>query len=138
MQNVRQHFCLSDYSDRVNGIISSVNSIVHWFVKKLGLKLNKFIMFDPNTFYLVNGLLKRTYAVKADPDILNYKVRGSEKRKSADDLLQQALQKVCKLEEGSSQGKLTKNHKSVAFTLLQLHATQKSITKMKRTKQTKC
>ncbi|KAI3375921.1 hypothetical protein L3Q82_003769 [Scortum barcoo] len=72
----------------------SVNSIVHWFAKNLGVKLNEFIMDDPKTFYLVNGLLKRTYVVQTNPDVLKYEVQSSEKGKSADDLLQKALQKV--------------------------------------------
>ncbi|KAF3837550.1 hypothetical protein F7725_005014 [Dissostichus mawsoni] len=42
----------------------------------------------------VGGRLKNTYAVKADPNILKYNVRKSEKGKSANDLLQRALQRV--------------------------------------------
>lgn len=57
-------------------------------------------MVDPNTFYLIRGQRKRTYAVKADPDILKYDLPESEKGKLADDLLQQALQKVDCDEEG--------------------------------------
>uniref|UniRef100_A0A3Q2DXI4 Amine oxidase n=2 Tax=Cyprinodon variegatus TaxID=28743 RepID=A0A3Q2DXI4_CYPVA len=74
--------------------IPSFHRIVLWFAEQLGVKLNKFTMDDNNTFYLVNGVKKRTYAVKANPDILNYNVRKSEKGMSADDLLQKALQKV--------------------------------------------
>lgn len=73
---------------------SSLHSIVRQFAAKLGVKLNKFNMEDPNTFYLVHGLLKRTYAVKNNPDILRYKVPRGERGKSADELLQRALQKV--------------------------------------------
>ncbi|KAK1890425.1 L-amino-acid oxidase [Dissostichus eleginoides] len=51
-------------------------------------------MEDVNTFFLVNGLRRRTYAVKANPNILKYKVWKSEKGKSANQLLQRALQKV--------------------------------------------
>ncbi|XP_041841767.1 L-amino-acid oxidase-like [Melanotaenia boesemani] len=74
--------------------IPSYHYIVRWFIKELGLKLNRFIMDDMNTFYLVHGLRKKTYAVKANPDILNYKLPEREKGKSADELLQQALQRV--------------------------------------------
>ncbi|XP_075948266.1 L-amino-acid oxidase-like [Anarhichas minor] len=74
--------------------IPSSHQIVHWFAEKLDVKLNEFIMDDPNTFYFVNGLLKRTDAVQKNPDILKYNVSKSEKGKSADKLLQQALQKV--------------------------------------------
>lgn len=71
-------------------------SIVRWFAKKLGVKLEEFRMYDPNTFYFVNGIKKRTYIVQKNPDSLNYNVSTSEKGKSADELVQQALQKVCK------------------------------------------
>lgn len=71
-----------------------INRIVLWFAEQLGVKLNPFIMEDSNTFYLINGVKKRTFAVKSNPDILKYNVRPSEKNKSADQLLQQALQKV--------------------------------------------
>lgn len=75
-------------------IISSLHSIVRWYAKELGVKLNKFIMDDINTFYLVHGLRKKTYAVNANPDILKYKLPKSERGMSANQLLQQALQKV--------------------------------------------
>nr|UKM49430.1 L-amino acid oxidase-like protein [Trachinotus ovatus] len=74
--------------------IPNFHHIVHWIAKELGVKLNEFIMEDLNTFYLVHGLRKRTYAVKANPDILKYDLLESERGKSADELLQQALQKV--------------------------------------------
>uniref|UniRef100_A0A8C9XLT7 Amine oxidase n=1 Tax=Sander lucioperca TaxID=283035 RepID=A0A8C9XLT7_SANLU len=74
--------------------IPSTHQIVRGFADELKVKLNNFIMYDPNTFYLVNGLLKKTYTVQCDPDILKYNVTPSEKGKSADELLQQALQKV--------------------------------------------
>ncbi|KAM4536309.1 L-amino-acid oxidase-like [Odontesthes bonariensis] len=74
--------------------IPSFHYIVRWFADQLGLKLNEFNMVDPNTFYLVNGVKKRTYEVQANPSILNYKVPASETGKSADQLLQEALQKV--------------------------------------------
>lgn len=69
-------------------------SIVLWFVQQLGLKLRKFTMDDNNTYYYVNGVKKRTHAVKANPDVLQFKVRDGEKGRSADQLLQAALQKV--------------------------------------------
>ncbi|XP_027893166.1 L-amino-acid oxidase-like [Xiphophorus couchianus] len=74
--------------------IPSFHQIVLWFVEQLGLKLSKFTMDDNNTYYHVNGVKKRTYAVKANPDILQFKVRDSEKGRSADQLLQAALKKV--------------------------------------------
>ncbi|XP_034425165.1 L-amino-acid oxidase-like [Hippoglossus hippoglossus] len=74
--------------------IPSTHQIVHWYARSLGLKLNEFIMTDPNTFYLVNGIKKRTSEVKREPHILGYNLEGDEKGKSANELLQQALEKV--------------------------------------------
>ncbi|KAM3597634.1 uncharacterized protein V6R79_007242 [Siganus canaliculatus] len=68
--------------------------ILRWFVEKLGVPLNEFIMDDNNTFYYVNDMRERTQAVKENPDILNYKVSNNEKGKSATELLKEALQTV--------------------------------------------
>lgn len=72
-----------------------LNRIVLWLANELGLELNDFIMDDNQTYYLVNGgTPHKTYEVKQNPDILNYDVLSEEKNKSADELLQLALQTV--------------------------------------------
>ncbi|XP_038587965.1 L-amino-acid oxidase-like [Micropterus salmoides] len=75
-------------------MIPSFHKIVLWVAKDLGVPLNDFIMVNDNTFYLVNGLLEKTSTVKKNPDVLKYNVSPSEKGKSAEELLQQALQEV--------------------------------------------
>ncbi|KAF3698133.1 L-amino-acid oxidase [Channa argus] len=70
------------------------HNIVVYVAETLGVKLNEFIMDDPNTFYCVNGQQEKTSTVQSNPDILRYNVLESEKGKSADALLQQALNKV--------------------------------------------
>ncbi|XP_029382350.1 L-amino-acid oxidase-like [Echeneis naucrates] len=70
------------------------HQIVLWFADELGLKLNEFKMEDVNTFYQVQGIRKRTYTVKANPDVLKYNVTECERGRSADRLLDEALQKV--------------------------------------------
>ncbi|XP_039887331.1 L-amino-acid oxidase-like [Simochromis diagramma] len=83
------------YADLGAMRIPSNHQIIRWYIKEMGLKLNPFIMYDSNTFYLVNERNRtRTYAVTANPDILNYKLPERERKKSADELLWQALQKV--------------------------------------------
>ncbi|XP_068444371.1 L-amino-acid oxidase-like [Clinocottus analis] len=82
------------YADLGAMRIPSFHRIARWFAQKLRVKLNTFLMEDINTFYLVHGLRRRTYAVKADPDILKYKLPRRERGKTADQLLQRALQKV--------------------------------------------
>ncbi|AWO97275.1 skin mucus antibacterial l-amino acid oxidase-like [Scophthalmus maximus] len=74
--------------------IPSSHEIVLWFAKEFGLELNDFIMSDPNTFYLINGQRERTGVVDANPDILKYDLPENERGKSADELLQESLQKV--------------------------------------------
>ncbi|XP_047194927.1 L-amino-acid oxidase [Hippoglossus stenolepis] len=74
--------------------IPKSHQIVLLFAGSLGVELNKFIMTDNNTFYLVNGIKKRMSEVKREPDILGYNLEGHEKGKSANELLQQALKKV--------------------------------------------
>ncbi|KAK2899549.1 hypothetical protein Q8A73_012678 [Channa argus] len=74
--------------------IPSSHQIVLWFAKKLNVPLNKFIMDDLNTYYLVNNQRVRTKDLQDNPDILKYNVLETEKGKSANTLLHQALQKV--------------------------------------------
>lgn len=61
---------------------------------KWRLQLNRFIEEDINTFYYINGLLERTYTVEHNPNVLLYPVDESECGKSADQLFDQALDKV--------------------------------------------
>ncbi|XP_028251431.1 L-amino-acid oxidase-like [Parambassis ranga] len=75
--------------------IPSFHQIVHWFIEKLGVPLNEFVMDDNQTFYLVNGEKpQKTYKVKENPDILKYNLSANEMHKSADQLLQIAIQTV--------------------------------------------
>ncbi|XP_072232760.1 L-amino-acid oxidase-like [Leuresthes tenuis] len=82
------------YADLGAMRIPSYHHIIRFFIDKLGLKLQRFTMDDDNTFYLVHGMPKKTYAVKANPDILQYKLPERERHKSAHELLEQALKRV--------------------------------------------
>ncbi|XP_061566078.1 L-amino-acid oxidase-like [Cololabis saira] len=82
------------YADLGAMRIPNSHHIVRWYIQELGLSLNRFIMDDSNTFYFVHGLRKKTYAVRANPDILHYKLPKRERGMSAMDLLQRALKKV--------------------------------------------
>lgn len=64
------------------------------FVAKLQLSLNPFIQDDINTYYYVNGVLQKTYAVVNNPDVLQYNVTDNERGKSAARLFSDALWKV--------------------------------------------
>ncbi|KAM3598696.1 uncharacterized protein V6R79_021483 [Siganus canaliculatus] len=92
--------------------IPSHHKIVRRFVEKLGVPLNEFIMDHPKTFYFVNDMRARTQAVKENPDILNYKVNITEQGKSADELVQEALQAVYKeVEDNGCEAALIKYDK---------------------------
>lgn len=65
------------------------------FAAKLQLSLNPFIQDDINTYYYVNGVLQKTYAVENNPNVLRYNVTENEKGKSAARLFSDALWKVC-------------------------------------------
>uniref|UniRef100_A0A8D2CUD7 Amine oxidase n=1 Tax=Sciurus vulgaris TaxID=55149 RepID=A0A8D2CUD7_SCIVU len=74
--------------------IPKSHRLIHAYVKKLGLKLNKFIQYDGNTWYLINGQRHRSWAVKANPELLGYSVNPTEKGKSAMTLFHQSITKV--------------------------------------------
>uniref|UniRef100_A0A8D0UMK3 Amine oxidase n=1 Tax=Sus scrofa TaxID=9823 RepID=A0A8D0UMK3_PIG len=68
--------------------------LVHTYVRKLGLKLNKFIQYDGNTWFLINGKHYRTREVKANPELLGYSMNPKEKGKNAMNLFYQSIEKV--------------------------------------------
>ncbi|KAE8295669.1 L-amino-acid oxidase [Larimichthys crocea] len=74
--------------------IPSFHKILLSFASKLQMSLNHFIQDDINTYYLVNGLLQKTYAVENNPGVLNYSLNERERGKSAAQLFSEALWKV--------------------------------------------
>uniref|UniRef100_A0A3Q2Q494 Amine oxidase n=1 Tax=Fundulus heteroclitus TaxID=8078 RepID=A0A3Q2Q494_FUNHE len=89
-RNVKEHW----YAEIGAMRFQKSHSIVLTFAKKLGLEFRTFTMDNNMTYYLVNGVKKRNYEVKENPDILEYKVNKSEKGKSAEELLQRALETI--------------------------------------------
>ncbi|KAG8507595.1 L-amino-acid oxidase [Galemys pyrenaicus] len=74
--------------------IPKSHRLVHTYVKKLGLKLNKFIQYDGNAWYLINGQRHRAREVKANPELLGYSLNSREKGKNAMNLFYQAIAKL--------------------------------------------
>ncbi|XP_035985589.1 L-amino-acid oxidase [Fundulus heteroclitus] len=79
--------------------IPSFHHILHQLIDQLNtpttpIYLNRFIMTDENTFYLVNGKKHRTSEVIKNPDILPYNLPPGERNKSASALLEEALTEV--------------------------------------------
>ncbi|KAM4565939.1 L-amino-acid oxidase [Odontesthes bonariensis] len=74
--------------------IPSFHKILLSFISKLKISLNKFIQDDINTYYLVNGVLHKSYLVENNPSVLNYSLNAGEKGKSAAELFSQTLWKV--------------------------------------------
>lgn len=64
------------------------------FASKLQISLDHFIQDDINTYYFVNGVLQKTYAVENNPGLLNYSLTEQERGKSAPQLYREALWKV--------------------------------------------
>uniref|UniRef100_A0ABI8AI38 Amine oxidase n=1 Tax=Felis catus TaxID=9685 RepID=A0ABI8AI38_FELCA len=74
--------------------IPKSHRLVHTYIKKLGLKMNKFIEYDGNTWYLINGQRYRTRDVKDNPELLGYSTKPMEKGKGATNLFNQSITKV--------------------------------------------
>lgn len=68
--------------------------LIHTYIKKLGLKLNKFIQYDGNTWYLINGRRHRSKEVQDHPEILGYSLSPTEEGKSPTKLFHQSIAKV--------------------------------------------
>uniref|UniRef100_A0A8C3T1B7 Amine oxidase n=1 Tax=Chelydra serpentina TaxID=8475 RepID=A0A8C3T1B7_CHESE len=71
--------------------------LVREFIKKLKLKLNPFYNSNDKGWYFVNNIRARAGEVERNPDILQYPVLPTERGKSAGELYNQTLDKVCVL-----------------------------------------
>ncbi|KAE8593387.1 hypothetical protein XENTR_v10019103 [Xenopus tropicalis] len=74
--------------------IPTYHQIVMTYIKKFNLSVSEFVEYNANTWFAVNNIVKRTYAVRDNPDLLAYKVKDSEKGKSPDELFQESLAQV--------------------------------------------
>ncbi|XP_055052372.2 L-amino-acid oxidase isoform X1 [Misgurnus anguillicaudatus] len=74
--------------------IPSFHKILLKFAEKLGLQKGKFVQEDNNTYFFLNGMRHKAYAVWQNPDILNYSVSQWEKGKSASQLFNMTLTKL--------------------------------------------
>ncbi|XP_007526182.1 L-amino-acid oxidase-like [Erinaceus europaeus] len=74
--------------------IPKSHRLIHTYIKKLNLKLNKFIQYDNNTWYLINKQRYRAWEVKANPELLGYSLDPTEKGKGAENLFYQAIAKL--------------------------------------------
>ncbi|XP_012368081.1 L-amino-acid oxidase-like [Octodon degus] len=74
--------------------IPKSHRLTHTFIEKLGLKLNKFIQFDANTWYLINGQHYRAMEVMDKPELLAYSMDSTETAKNAMNLFYQAITKT--------------------------------------------
>ncbi|XP_049731491.1 L-amino-acid oxidase-like [Elephas maximus indicus] len=74
--------------------IPKSHRLVHTYINKLGLKVNKFIQYDANTWFLINEQRYRTWEVKANPELLGYSLNPTEKGKDAINLFHQSIVKL--------------------------------------------
>ncbi|KAM4872859.1 L-amino-acid oxidase-like [Thomomys bottae] len=74
--------------------IPKSHRLSRFFIQKFGLKLNKFIQDDNNTWYLFNGHRYRAWEVKDNPGLLGYSMKATEKGRSAMNLFHQSIIKL--------------------------------------------
>uniref|UniRef100_A0A8C6DIW4 Amine oxidase n=1 Tax=Moschus moschiferus TaxID=68415 RepID=A0A8C6DIW4_MOSMO len=74
--------------------IPESHRLVHTYVRKLDLKLNKFLQYDGNTWYLINRKRYRAREIKANPELLSHSMKLREKGKNAINLFYQSIGKV--------------------------------------------
>ncbi|NXQ79429.1 OXLA oxidase, partial [Nyctibius grandis] len=70
--------------------------LVREFIRQFKLKLNPFIQTDNKTWYFLNNTRIRAEEVIRNPNILNYRVKPSERGKSATQLYRETLNKAMK------------------------------------------
>uniref|UniRef100_A0A3B3DZI2 Amine oxidase domain-containing protein n=1 Tax=Oryzias melastigma TaxID=30732 RepID=A0A3B3DZI2_ORYME len=78
----------------VEGLHFAFNDHFLTIAEKLNVARNIFPMVDNNAYFLTNGVKAKRQTVTENPDVLMYNVTEKERKKSADELLQMALQKV--------------------------------------------
>uniref|UniRef100_A0A8C3T0S0 Amine oxidase n=1 Tax=Chelydra serpentina TaxID=8475 RepID=A0A8C3T0S0_CHESE len=74
--------------------------IVREFLTKFKLQLNPFYNTNDNAWYLANNVRARSGDVDRNPDILQYPLLPTERGKSASELYDRTLDKVCVLWNG--------------------------------------
>ncbi|XP_071763563.2 L-amino-acid oxidase-like [Centroberyx gerrardi] len=74
--------------------IPDFNKILLCYICKMDIQKNEFIEDNKNTYYFMNGILRKSSDVDNNPDILDYPVRDDEKGKSAGELFDEALDTV--------------------------------------------
>uniref|UniRef100_A0A8C6FLH0 Amine oxidase n=1 Tax=Moschus moschiferus TaxID=68415 RepID=A0A8C6FLH0_MOSMO len=79
--------------------IPESHRLVHTYVRKLDLKLNKFLQYDGNTWYLINRKRYRAREIKANPELLSHSMKLREKGKNAINLFYQSIGKLKSLKE---------------------------------------
>ncbi|MDF2680782.1 MAG: amine oxidase [Brevibacillus sp.] len=74
--------------------IPEMHHLVFEYIYKFGLTVNEFINSTPEDLIYANGIKTRAKIYERQPDILNYPVAPSEKGKTAQQLLNMAVQPI--------------------------------------------
>ncbi|WP_368503462.1 flavin monoamine oxidase family protein [Alkalihalophilus sp. As8PL] len=103
IHTMRQPFSSDHYVEAGAMRIPNHHKLTLEFIKKFNLPLNPFITSTPNDLLYVNGQLKRRYQYEKDPSILGFPLTSEEEGKTADELLQQAVQAFVELYSNASE-----------------------------------
>ncbi|XKF67554.1 flavin monoamine oxidase family protein [Virgibacillus necropolis] len=91
---IRTPFTKGHYMEAGAMRIPNTHYLVMEYIKKFGLNVNPFINSSPNDLMYANGVKIRYYLYKQNPAILNYPVAPNEKGKTANELIQFAIQPI--------------------------------------------
>lgn len=100
---IREPLTKGNYLDVGAMRIPNYHRLVHAYIKKFALKLHPFINETPEDIILVNNIRTTREAYEANPDILNFPLPDHEKGKTADQLLQEAIDPFVELYTNSNE-----------------------------------
>ncbi|MDM5317835.1 flavin monoamine oxidase family protein [Fictibacillus sp. b24] len=94
INTVRAPFTHGNYFEAGAMRIPEMHKLVLAYINKFNLTTNEFINSNPHDLLFVNGIRTTNSAYEKNPDILSFPVLESEKGKTAEQLIQYAVQPI--------------------------------------------